>query len=439
MHAAPRLAVIGGGWAGLSAAVAAVQAGAEVTLHEMAPQLGGRARSTSQGGRVLDNGQHILIGAYRDTLALMRTVGVDPERALLRRPLQLAYPDGRGLSLPPGPSMLAFARGVAGCRGWTWGDRLSLLAHAARWGASGFVCAPQLSVAQLCAGLAPAVRELLVDPLCVAALNTPASEASAAVFLRVLKDALFGGPGSADLLLPQRPLDALLPAPAGAWLAQRGARIHLRSRVERLQAQGARWRIGDEDFDGMVLACPALEAARLVEPIDPGWSAQAAALRFEPIVTAYVLCEGGRLPAPMMALLEGPTRPAQFVFDLGLLAGQPGLFACVVSGAARWVEAGLDATGQAATAQLAEVFPDGFWPRPPSVLTVVAEKRATFRCTPALARPPARVAARLVAAADYTAGPYPATLEGAVRAGRAAATVLVEECRGALAPSGLRP
>jgi predicted NAD/FAD-binding protein len=207
----PSLAVVGAGWAGLAAAVRACERGFAVSLYEMAPQAGGRARRIDA---VHDNGQHILIGAYRHTLALMRAVGADPERLLLRLPLELRFPDGRGLRLPPGRPLPAFARAVLGATGWTWPERLALLATASRWAACGFRCDAALSVDTLCAALPRAVRELLIDPLCVAALNTPAREASAAVWLRVLRDALFGGPGSADLLLPTAPLSALLPEPA---------------------------------------------------------------------------------------------------------------------------------------------------------------------------------------------------------------------------------
>ena len=96
------LAVIGAGWAGLAAAVEAVRAGHAVTLYEMAERPGGRAREVDHDGLALDNGQHILIGAYAQTLRLMREVGVDPDAVLLRTPLRLSEPDGRGLHLPPG-------------------------------------------------------------------------------------------------------------------------------------------------------------------------------------------------------------------------------------------------------------------------------------------------------------------------------------------------
>jgi squalene-associated FAD-dependent desaturase len=416
--ASKSVAVIGGGWAGLAAAVAATQAGHAVSLIEMAPQLGGRARSLADAKPRLDNGQHILIGAYAQSLTLMRTVGVDIERALLRTPLRLRYPGHEGLRLPAGAALPAFARGVLAYRAWPLTARLSLLAAATRWLLRGFDCAPHLSVAMLCAGLPAIVRVELIEPLCVAALNTPAPRASAQVFLRVLHDALFGGRGSADLLLPRRPLAELLAEPAQRWLEQQGATVRLGTRVQALAAEGSSWRVDDQRFDAVVLACPCGEAARLAREIAPGWAAEAAALRFEPIVTVYLRCPGAQLPAPMLALREGPEAPAQFIFDLGQLGHAPGVFACVVSGAAAWVARGLDECGERALAQAQRELP---WPSAPQILRILAEKRATFACTPALHRPAAEIAPRLWAAGDYVAGPYPATLEGAVRAGQRAA------------------
>ncbi len=416
-----KLAVVGAGWAGLSAAVHAAAQGHAVTLMDMAAQPGGRARGVAVDGLALDNGQHILIGAYSGTLALMRQIGVDPAEVLDRRPLTLRYPDGRGLRMPPGPPWLGFGRAVWGCKGWGAVDRWALMAAAARWALAGFACPPDTTVAALCARLPPAVSELLIDPLCVAALNTPAAEASGAVFLRVLRDALFSGPGSADLLLPKVSLADLLPRPALAWLERAGADVRLGHRAQTLQQTAPGWQLDGEAFDAVVLACTAAEAARLAAPFAAGWSRRAAALRYEPIVTAYLRCPGARLPQPMTALIEGPDAPAQFAFDHGALGATPGIFAFVVSGAATWVEAGLEATGQAVLHQARSAFGPGTWPAPPQIVKVMAERRATFRCTPGIDRPPAAIATGLAAAGDYIEGPYPATLEGAVRSGRSAA------------------
>jgi hydroxysqualene dehydroxylase len=417
-----RIAVVGAGWAGLAAAVQAMRQGQSVTLFDTAAQPGGRARSTEVDGRVLDNGQHILIGAYRDTLDLMRTVGADPVRLLRRMPLELLDAHGSGLRLPPGPPWLAFARGVLAHRGWSLNERLALLAAAGRWLLQGFRCDESLTVRTLTSGLPARVRDELVDPLCVAALNTPADQASATVFLRVLKDALFSGHGSADLLLPRAPLQALLPEPAQRWLQSQGAALQWRRRVQELAPRADHgWLVDGVPFDGVVLACGANEAARLVSGIALGWARLAEAFDYEPIVTAWLWAQGARLPAPIVALTADAERPAQFAFDLGQLGHEDGLLAFVVSGARAWVARGLEASGEAMQRQAVQAFAGAPWCASLEIVKVMAEKRATFLCTPGLQRPGAVIAPGLVAAGDYVDGPYPATLEGAVRSGFAAA------------------
>ena len=409
-----RTAVVGGGWAGLAAAVEATRLGHAVTLFEMAPQLGGRARSIGVSG--LDNGQHILIGAYTETLALMRRVGVDTDTAFVRSPLRISYPDGAGLHLGAGSPAAAFVRAVFARSGWPWAARAALLRAAAGWWLGRFECDPAWTVATLTARLPGVVRDELIDPLCVAALNTPATEASASVFLRVLHNALLSGHGSADLLLPQVGLSALLPDPAAQWLAQAGAWVRLGRRVEHLQAEGDAWRLDGELFDRVVLAATPPEASRLTRTLAPAWSACTAALRFEPIVTVYLRGDGARLPEPMLALRPDGDHPAQFVFDHGQLGGAPGLLAFVVSGAAGWVARGSDATLQATLAQ-AQTALAAHLRAPLQPVQVLIEKRATFRCTPRLERPAPCIAPGLFAAGDHVCGPYPATLEGAVRSG----------------------
>jgi squalene-associated FAD-dependent desaturase len=424
-----KLAVIGGGWAGLAAAVRATAAGHEVTLIEMAPQLGGRARSVTTHGRTFDNGQHILVGAYRRTRALLAELGGSEDELFLRRPLELRFPDGRGLRLPAGPAWFAFVRAVAGCVGWTWADRAALVRMSAGWALDRFRCAETLTVEQLCNALPPAVRRMLIDPLCVAALNTPARDASAAVMLRVLRDALFGGRDAADLLLPRAPLSQLLPALAERWLAGRDVQLRLSQRVAGIAAAGPQWAVDGERFDAVVLAAAPWQSARLAEAIAPAWAHRAAALRFEPIVTVYVQADGVSWPLPMLALEESPKAPAQFAFDHGQLAGSPGRFAFVISGARAWAERGSGTTAVAVLDQAKAQLPAAMWAPRARILEVLIEKRATFACTPALMRPAARVAPGLVAAGDYVQGPYPATLEGAVRSGENAARLLGESGR----------
>ena len=411
-----RVAVVGGGWAGLAAAVEATRLGHQVTLFEMAPQLGGRSRGVEVDGLTIDNGQHILIGAYAATLGLMRKVGVDLDQALLRTPLRFTQPDGSGLHLAPGSPVVAFARAVLRQDRWTIGERVALLAAASGWALRRFRCDDALTVGQLTAQLPLAIRAQLIDPLCIAALNTPADEASARVFLRVLKDALFSGPGSADLLLPRASLSDLLPGPAQRWLIEAGAQLRRHHRVTEVRADGDGWRVDDEVFERVVLAATPTESARLAVGIAPAWAQRVAALRYEPIVTVYLRSAGSRLPEPMLALHSDAQLPAQFVFDRGQLGGPSGLLAFVISGAQRWVDQGLDATAQATLTQAHAVLTVHL--RGPLVLVhTIAEKRATFRCTPGLQRPGALIAPGLLAAGDHIDGPYPATLEGAVLSG----------------------
>ncbi|CAN7493322.1 hydroxysqualene dehydroxylase HpnE [Pseudorhodoferax sp. LjRoot39] len=403
------LAIVGAGWAGLAAAVHATESGHQVAVFEAARHAGGRARSVVQAhdGRTLtlDNGQHILIGAYTETLALMRAVGVDPMQALLRLPLDLRLPDGSGIALPDRAPPWDALAGILGARGWGWRDKAALLAATTRWQLAGFRCAPQASVAQLCVGLPARVQQQFVEPLCLSALNTSAAQASASVFLRVLRDSLLGGRGGSNLLIPRRPLGALFPEPAIAWLQARGQSVQLGTRVAALERDGALWRVDGQAFDRVLLACPSWEAARLVRSAGiaaDAWLAQADALQFEPITTVYAE-SSTRLPRPMMALAGGP---AQFVFDRRHL-GEDGLLAFVVSvsrGTREELQRQAIAQGRAELG-LADLQP---------VATIV-EKRATFACTPGLVRPGLQITPGLAACGEYVAGPYPGTIEGAVR------------------------
>ncbi|QGW82884.1 hydroxysqualene dehydroxylase HpnE [Variovorax paradoxus] len=415
-----RTAVIGAGWAGLACAVEATRLGHAVTLFEAAHMAGGRARRVdNMHGMALDNGQHILIGAYTATLKLMRDVGVDAGSALLRMPLSLRFADGGGLKLPRLPAPLDLLAGIFSARGWTWRDKSALLRTAVQWRLGGFRCATGTTVAALCTGLTPRVMQELIEPLCVSALNTPVDQSSGEVFLRVLRDALFSGSGGADLLIPRVDLGALFPDAALAWLVQHGAALRIGTRVRAISRQSEQWRADDECFDQVVLACAPWDAARLVRASGLSaerWCESTEALSFEAIATVYV--RGATpLAEPMLALRSHPaTAPAQFVFDRTQLGGPEGVLAMVVSATETPREALEHQVMAQAATQLGQA--------PLQLVQTVVEKRATFACTPALVRPPAKIAPGLQACGDYTEGPYPATLEGAVLSGLAAANAL---------------
>lgn len=435
-----RIAVVGAGWAGLAAAVEAMDLGADVTLFEATRTPGGRARAlpaTRPDGVPLrlDNGQHILIGAYRETLGLMQRLGVAPEQALLGTPLSLPYPDGSGLQTPAWaarwPAPLDAVAAILTARGWRWSERLALVRASLAWQRSGFVCLPSLTVGKLCQALPARVMDELIEPLCVSALNLPAAAASAQVFLTVMRDALFGqgfGRWSASaLLLPREDLGALLPDAACRRL---GTQVRLGTRVTALHSNASAWTLaGDgwsEDFDRVIWATAASPAAAAIgatteadtrDAARRDWASTTRRLDFTAITTVYAWAPRVRLPAPMLALHNHPDAPAQFAFDRGQLRpddpSAQGVLAFVISAS----EGERDELQQRVLAQAAAQL--GLHNLQP--IQTVVEKRATFACTPALQRPATAIAPGLWAAGDYIDGPYPATIEGAVRSGLAAA------------------
>jgi len=197
--------------------------------------------------------------------------------------------------------------------------------------------------------------------------------------------------------------------------------LRIGRRVETIERAAVGWRVDGEDYDAVILASTAVEAARLIRPLRPDWAAKAATLRYEPIVTCYVASDVRTLREPMLALAADEAAPAQFVFDRGQLGGSAGVLAFVISGAMPWVQRGAQATLDAVLAQARATLGERIQL---SELRSYTEKRATFRCTPDLGRPPTPIADNLFAAADYVDGPYPATLEGAVLSGLAAAAAI---------------
>jgi squalene-associated FAD-dependent desaturase len=437
--AGPATAVIGGGWAGCAAAVALADAGHTVALYEAARTLGGRARSVDAHGRQLDNGQHIMLGAYDATLGLLRRVGIDARDALLRLPLQMRYPpatDAMDFVAPRLPAPLHMLVALLGARGLRRADKLALarFSTSARW--MGWQLYNDCSVAELLERFeqTPRLTRLMWRPLCLAALNTAPEQASAKVFLAVLRDSLGAKRAASDMLLPRLLLDALFPDAARRHVEQGGGRVLTGARVDALARDGERWRVttngGCTEYDAVVLATAPWQAAGLLRTL-PGTEALAArldAFAYEPISTVYLQYEPAlRLPLPFCALLDEPERGiwGQFVFDRGQLdQGQDGLLAVVISGASEAAGLARDALAAAVAAQLAAAFGIASLARP-SWHQVITEKRATFACTPNLVRPDnATGLPGLLLAGDYTACDYPATLESAVRSGLQAARTL---------------
>lgn len=432
------VAVVGGGWAGCAAAVELAAAGDQVSLFESARTLGGRARTVEIDGRPLDNGQHILLGAYSESLRLMRLVGIDPDTALLRLPLQMCYPPGSGMEFiaPRWPAPLHMLAALLRARGLSYDDKLALarFSTTARW--MDWRLNQDCTVAELLDRFDQTERliRLMWRPLCIAALNTPPQRASAQVFLNVLRDSLGARRAASDMLIPRVDLTAIFPARAAALIERLGGRIMTACTIARIEADDAGWRLACQAagtdtafrFDKLVIATQPGHAAELLGTLDAAPAMPV--FDYEPITTCYLQYDGARkLKRPLLALADDPDQGAwgQFVFDRGqLVAEHAGLLAVVVSASTDAIEQGHAQLANAIARQLAQALGDPALAQP-GWSKVISEKRATFSCTPGLARPSVTTRwGNLCLAGDYVAGDYPATLEGAVRSGIAAAKAL---------------
>lgn len=413
------VAVVGAGWAGLAAAAELARRGIAPTVFESSRSLGGRARLVERHG--LDNGQHILSGAYRETLRSMKMVGVDPQRALLRLPLTLCYPHRLLLRAPRLPAPLHLAAALLRARGLDWGERLAAMQFMNCLKRTGYALYADLSVAALLAdhGQPERLRRLVWEPLCVAALNTPAERASARVFVNVLRDSLGARRAASDLLVPRVDLSALFPSPAAAYIEAKGGAVRLNAPVSHIEPAGDGFLLhgpaGVQRFGQVVVAVPPGRLAGLLAGLPELGPVLAAVARFdyEPILTCYVEFDRPvSLPAPMVGMTGGI---GQWAFDRGQSGGPPELVAVVVSASGPHQALSHDEIARALCDELLELVAAGA--RPAST-RVIEEKRATFACVPDLERPREETGIPgLHLAGDYVASDYPATLEAAVRSG----------------------
>jgi squalene-associated FAD-dependent desaturase len=432
--------VVGAGWSGLAAAAELCAHGVPVTVLESARQPGGRARSIRGGEMTVDNGQHLFIGAYRSVLDLMARIGVDHQRAFLRLPLTLTLLRGTDISLhfkaPRLPAPLHMLGAMLTARGLSARDRLRAMHFGRRLARLRIAEHEDISVQALLRDQAqtPELIRKLWAPLCIAALNTPLSEASARIFLRALRETFLNTRDHSDLLIPRLALSDLLPSPCAAYLERRGVRVDAGQRVTGLDISDSvvrGVRVGEHAIDAshVVLATPHLISRRLMAA-HPGLQVlcdKLAELGNEPVVTLYLQYpQQTRLPRPVLGLED---TLAQWVFDRRV-CGQPGLMAVVMS--ARGAHAQM--TGEALTKRIATELANSFpyWPAHRHSL-LIREKRATFSSCVGIdqLRPANRTpVSGLWLAGDYTANELPATLEGAVRSGMACAHgILLERAR----------
>lgn len=425
--------VIGGGWAGLSAAIHLTLQGKPVTLVESAEQLGGRARMLMFGDVPVDNGQHIILGAYRKLFELLKIIGADEGRLLKRLPLALHVQGRQGmvsLKAPNIPAPFNLLLAFLTTQGLNVSDKSRTILNWMQL--VRLKKNPDMTVSELLkqTGQSEKVCHYLWEPLCIAALNTPPDQASASLFQQVLKDAFMRCRSDSDMLLPRYDMGRILPAPAESWLREKGANILTGQRVTQLithakQITGVR--LGDKtiEVENVIIATNPWGCASLIQPI-PALNTireKIEKLEYEPIATIYLKYKKPVLLDPMMQGFVDTTM--QWLFDRRI-TNHPKILAAIVSAGGDHTRLNKEELVQHI---IDEVKTYTHLREDPIDSLIIREKRATFSATPDAEhlRPENHTPLKgCWIAGDYTNTGYPATLEGAIISGKCCAAQLVK-------------
>ena len=428
--------IVGAGFAGLSAAVRLARGGARVIVLESKSRLGGRATAFAdrETGELVDNGQHVLLGCYTETFAFLRDIGAEANVALQPQ-LAVTMIDRAGrrsrLSCPALPAPLHLVAGVLEWEALSWPDRLSVfgLGRAIRRQ----LASPGETVENwlIRNGQTARLRELLWDPLALAALNQPPDRAAAPMFARVLHEMFSSDPRAAAIAVPAKPLHLMYAEPARTFIERRGgdvrtgaaARIIVEGgAVVGVASAGERWAV-----DRVVSAVPWFAFADLFAKLPPalaGIAGRARALGSLPIVTVNLWFDRPVLDEPFVGL---PGRTMQWVFDKRAAFGDTASHLSLVS-------SGADETLRRTNEELIALAHEELLDAMPDVRrarlvrgTVVREPRATFSLAPGQpARPSTATPVRgLWLAGDWIDTGLPATIESAVVSGHRVADLVL--------------
>jgi squalene-associated FAD-dependent desaturase len=408
-----RVAVVGGGLAGLAAALELTNQGHDVKLSEARPTLGGAVQTLPERegdpSPPPDNGQHVALGCCTAYLDFISEIGQSAALRRVRLGLPVVAEDGRVATIRPGLVGLLRYRHIR------LGERLAIGRVARKLAKLDPADHDDETFGSLLRrlGQSQAGVDVFWEVFIRPALNLRTDEVSAAPGIFTVQTALLAGGGASDLLLPTAPLGDMHGAAAGAELERRGAEILLRTRVASLE---------ELDADGVVVAVPPSESARLLGEPEP-------TLEDSPIVSVHLLVDRPIMHYPLMAILGSD---AHWLFDRGVLTGhQPnrGQYITVVSSGAPEL---LELRGRGLVDRIAGQVTERLGAAEVVWSRVSREPAATFAARPGTARlRPGASTPRpnVVRAGAWTDTGWPATMEGAVRSGREAARVLTASVR----------
>ena len=430
----PKVAVIGGGWAGLAAAEA-LAGQADVTLFEAGKTLGGRARAVaadSNNFAFLDNGQHLLVGAYQQCLALLARAGVAEADAFLRLPLTWHMADGVQFQAARLPSPWHLLLGVLGAKGAAWGEKTALLQQMRalqQWHRRQQQNGADIDVAQWLRqhGVSQKWQQQFWQPLVWGSLNTDLGQASTLRLANVLADGVWRERAHSDMLIATGDLQQSWVAPVAEWVEKQGVAVHTGTRIGTLRLAGETDQIWVDEhlFSRVVVAVAPYHVEALLPPqTPPEFQAALNTLHYRAITTVYL-----RYPqaVPLKHAITGLAKgTAQWLIARGALGGNAQEVAAVVSLSDQYGTLSNEEWTQRVHQDLLRLYPDL---PPPIAGRAITEKRATIESRPDMAPvPQAWLRGQGVyLAGDYIHPRYPATLEAAVQSGQAAAAALLAD------------
>lgn len=388
---------------------------------------------------LLDNGQHILLGAYHETLSLLRKVGVDENQAFLRQPLKIKMQSSSAetiFSLKSAhylPSPLDMLVGLLACKGLYFSERVAAIKLMVYLKKTHYQIANDKPLESFLIEQKQSRQliKMLWEPLCLAALNTPVARASTSIFLNVIKDSFSGCAFTSrkknnDFLLPRLDLSKIIAYPLSQYILSKGGDIKLNRRIRSLAIHDVGFSLESRDgqslFSHVIIAVPPARLDKLIGNIPKlkNMLLKTQSYGYQPIYTIYLQYPPQTTLPDVMSGLSNTL--GQWVFDRGRLCNQNGLFSVIVSATGPHQSLNHDELALTIAKELNQAFPNipkPLWHK------VIAEKRATFSCTPDLARPTNKtLQPKLYIAGDYTYANYPATIEGAVRSGIACANLI---------------